>query len=317
MEIIRGAYNLRARHKGCVATLGNFDGVHHGHQMILRHLVDKASEYGVPSLLITFEPQPREFFEGASVPARLTRLREKLHLVASAGVDRVLVIAFNHRTARVSAEEVIDTFLVEALGVRHVVVGDDARFGREARGDYRLLRSAGSRYGFGVSNFGTLVLDGERVSSTRIRECLRQGELAAAERLLGHPYFIMGTVVYGRRLGTSLGFPTANIRLRRNRSALAGVYAVDVEWRDGTYRGVANIGLRPTVDGQVHLLEVHLLDFNQDIYGEHLKVTFRHRVRSEQKFESVDALRQQIGLDVAGARAWLAGAEDGRETVSA
>lgn len=317
MEIIRGAHNLRAHHKGCVATLGNFDGVHHGHQMILRHLVDKASEHRVPSLLITFEPQPREFFAGASVPARLTRLREKLHLVAEAAVDRVLVIAFNKRTAEVAAEEVIETFFVESLGVRHVVVGDDARFGRKAKGDYRLLRSAGQRYGFGVSNFGTLALDGERVSSTRIRECLESGELPAAERLLGHPYFIMGRVVYGQRLGASLGFPTANIRLQRNKPALDGVYAVDVDWRGGCYQGVANLGLRPTVGGQAHLLEVHLFDFDRDIYGEHLKVRFRHRVRAEQRFESVDALREQIGADVERARTLLARDTDGHEVLQA
>ena len=305
MEIIRGAHNLRPQHKGCVATLGNFDGVHHGHQMILRYLVDKGSEYDVPSLLITFEPQPREFFEGPTVPARLTSFREKMHLVERAGVDRVLVIPFNERIANVTAEEVIERFLVESLGVRHVVVGDDARFGREAKGDYRLLRAAGDRYGFGVSNFGTLVLDGERVSSSRVRECLLSGDLRAAERLMGHPYFIMGRVVYGRRLGRTLQAPTANVRLQRSRAALRGVFAVEVESAKQVLEGVANIGFRPTVDGRDHLLEVHLFDFDEDIYGELLRVNFRFKVRDERRFDSLEALREQLALDKQAARRLL------------
>ncbi len=288
-----------------MATLGNFDGVHHGHQMILRYLVNKGAEYGVPSLLITFEPQPREFFEGPSTPARLTSFREKMHLVQRSDIDRVLVIPFNEGIAKVSAEEVIDRFLVQSLGVRHVVVGDDARFGREAKGDYRLLRAAGDRHGFDVSNFGTLELDGERVSSTRVRECLSAGDLCAAERLMGHGYFIMGRVVYGRQLGRSLGAPTANIRLQRSRAALRGVFAVEAKHGNQVFSGVANIGFRPTVDGSDLLLEVHLFDFDEDIYGELLCVDFRHKVRDEQRFDSLDALRKQVSLDKEHARELL------------
>lgn len=312
MEIVRGAHNLRPMHKGCVATLGNFDGVHHGHQMILRYLVDKALEYRVPSLLITFEPQSREFFEGPSVAARLTSFREKMHLIERAGIDRVLVIPFNARLANVTAEEVIDRFFVDSLGVRHVVVGDDARFGREAKGDYRLLRAAGERYGFGVSNFGTLVLDGERVSSSRVRECLLSGDLPAAERLLGHSYFIMGRVVYGQQLGRTLQAPTANIRVQRSRAALRGVFAVQVQRGDEALEGVANIGFRPTVDGRDQLLEVHLFDFDEDIYGERLRVRFRFKVRDERRFESLEALREQVAVDKAAARRLLG--SEGRET---
>ncbi len=305
MEIIRGVHNLRPWHKGCVATLGNFDGVHHGHQMILRYLVDKGTEYGVPSLLIAFEPQPREFFKGPSVPARLTSFREKMHLIELAGIDRVLVMRFNERIANVTADEVVERFFVESLGVCHVVVGDDARFGREAKGDYRFLRSAGERYGFGVSNFGTLELDGERVSSSRVRECLLSGDLRAAERLMGHPYFIMGRVVYGRRLGRTLDAATANIRLQRSRAALRGVFAVEVERDDQLLEGVANIGFRPTVDGRDHLLEVHLFDFDEDIYGERLRVSFRFKVRDERRFDSIDALREQVAIDKEAARRLL------------
>ncbi|MCY4276559.1 MAG: bifunctional riboflavin kinase/FAD synthetase [Gammaproteobacteria bacterium] len=307
MEIVRGAHNLQPRHKGCVATLGNFDGVHHGHQMILRYLGDKAIEHDVPSLLITFEPQPREFFDAGAVHARLTSLREKMHLVRAAGIDRVLLIPFNAHIASVTAEEVIERFLVESLGVRHMVVGDDARFGHAAKGDYRLLRSFGERHGFDVSNFGTLELDGTRVSSTLVREYLRAGDLATAERLMGHPYFIIGRVVQGRRLGRTLGFPTANIALKRRAVALSGVFAVDVEVGHTRRLGVANIGTRPTVDGEQQSLEVHLLDFGEDIYGERLHVTFRSRVREERKFDSLDALKRQIHCDVAAARRVLDG----------
>ena len=302
MEIICGGHNIRPRHKGCVATLGNFDGVHHGHQMILRYLVDKAAEHGVPSLLITFEPQPREFFEGDLVHPRLTNLREKMALLRLAGIDRVLLIRFDASMANVSAEEVIERFFVEALGVRHVVVGDDARFGHAARGDYRLLRAAGEKHGFDVSSFGTLELDGVRVSSTRIRECLITGDLQTAERLLGHRYFVDGRIVAGRKLGRELGFPTANVAMRRSRAALQGVFAVDVELGDACIQGVANIGLRPTVDGERHSLEVHLLDFEGDVYGELLRVTFVEKIRGERKFASLDALKAQIARDVRAAR---------------
>ncbi len=305
MEIVRGAHNLRPQHRGCVATLGNFDGVHHGHQMILRYLVDKAAEHGVPSLLITFEPQPGEFFGGTATQARLTSLREKMHLVRMAGIDRVLLIPFNAHIAGVTAEEVIERFLVESLGVRHVVVGDDARFGHAAKGDYRLLRTFGERHGFDVSNFGTLELDGMRVSSTRVRESLRAGELAVAEQLMGHPYFIIGRVVLGRQLGRELGFPTANIALRRSGAALRGVYAVAVQYGDTHLQGIANIGTRPTVDGEQHSLEVHLFDFDENIYGARLQVTFLKRVREEHKFDSLDALKRQIQRDIIDARKLL------------
>lgn len=315
MEIIRGAHNLHAHHKGCVAALGNFDGVHHGHQMILRHLVDKGAENGVPSLLITFEPQPQEFFDPNSAPARLTKLREKLYLIEQSGIDRVLVVPFNERTSNVAAEDVIETFFVESLDVRHVVVGDDARFGREAKGDYRLLRATGQKFGFGVTNFGTLELDGERVSSTRVRECLVRGDLRSAERLLGHPYFMIGRVVRGQRLGRNLGAPTANIRLQRFRAPVTGVYAVQVDWRNVSLPGVANIGSRPTVQGKELLLEVHLFDFDKDVYGEHLRVTLCHKVRDEQKFDSVDELREQIGLDMEAARAMLWATQDAQEAL--
>jgi riboflavin kinase/FMN adenylyltransferase len=309
MEIIRGMHNVKPRHKGCVATLGNFDGVHHGHQMVLAHLNAKGDELGAPSVLITFEPQPREYFRRREMPARLTRFREKVMLLARTGVDRVLFLPFNERTAGITARSVIDDFFVGALGVKYLVVGDDFRFGRGREGDYAMLKEAGDFYGFGVSHLGTLTFDHGRVSSSRIRDALGRGDFELAERLLGHPYFMLGHVVYGRQLGRQLGFPTANVQLRRYKAAVNGVFAVEVQIDDQTQRGIANVGIRPTVDGKEPLLEVHLIDFDGNLYGEFLCVTFRHKLRDEQQFESLDALKAQIGNDLERARLWFADAD--------
>ena len=306
MEVIRGMHNLRARHRGCVATIGNFDGVHRGHRALLEALRAAGRRLGLPVVVMTFEPQPREYFRGAEVPARLTRLREKLVLLERAGVDRVLLLPFNERLAALSAREVIDELLVAGLGVRHLLVGDDFRFGRGRAGDLSLLREAGARLGFEVGDLDTQALGDERISSTRVRRALADGDLALAERLLGHRYFIMGRVVYGRRLGRELGTPTVNIPLKRYRAALEGVFAVEVEGLGGVHPGVANIGVRPTVDGREPLLEVHLLDWSGDAYGVLLTVTFRARIREERRFDSVDALREQIGRDLVRARAFFA-----------
>ncbi len=309
MEIIHGLYSLKPRHKNCVLTIGNFDGVHHGHQLLLAHLVAKGRELGVPSLLLTFEPLPREFFAGSSVPARLTRFREKITLLRRTELDRVLCLPFNERTRRTSAEWVIEELLHKMLGIRYVVVGDDFRFGKDQAGDYDMLKKAGDHYGFGVSHLGTLTFEHERVSSSRIREVLAEGNFELAEKLLGHPYFIMGRVVYGRQLGRELGSPTANIRLQRYRAALDGVYAVRASGLDRTYEGIANIGIRPTVDGKEPLLEVHIFDFSRDIYGELLTVEFLHKIRDEQTFDGLDALTAQIQADIRTAKTWFADAD--------
>jgi len=306
MEVIVGLHNIRPRHRGCVLTIGNFDGVHYGHKMLLDHLIAKARELEVPSLLLTFEPTPREFFRGGVVPARLTRFHEKITLLRRTELDRVLCLPFNERTANTPAEWVIDELLTKMLGIRYIVVGDDFRFGKGAQGDYAMLKAAGDRYGFGVTHMGTLTLDHERVSSTRIREVLAAGDFALAERLLGHAYFIMGRVVYGRQLGRQLGVPTVNIPLHRYRAALEGVYAVTVTGLDREYAGVANIGVRPTVQGKEPLLEVHLFDFQGDLYGKRLTVVFRHKIREERTFPGLDALKAQIQSDIALARNWLA-----------
>ncbi len=306
MEIIRGLHNVKPRHRGCVLTIGNFDGVHHGHQVLLAHLIAKSEELGVPSMLMTLEPAPREFFAGETVPARLTRFREKVTLLEPTGLDRILCLPFNERIASIPAEWIVEELLHKQLGIRYIVVGDDFRFGKGAAGDYRMLQEAGERSGFEVSHIGTLTFDHERVSSTRIRECLSAGDFALAEKLLGHPYFIMGRVVYGRQLGRKLGVPTANIQLQRYRAALEGVFAVSVRGLEKEYQGVANVGIRPTVDGREPLLEVHIFDFDRDIYGTLLTVEFRHKIREEIAFDGLDALKAQIQEDQRTARAWFA-----------
>jgi riboflavin kinase/FMN adenylyltransferase len=308
MEIVRGLHNLKPRHRGCVLTIGNFDGVHRGHQLLLSQLIAKGQELGMPTTLMTLEPAPREFFAGETVPARLTRFREKVTLLEPTGLDRILCLPFNERIASIPAEWIVEELLHNQLGIRYVVVGDDFRFGSGAAGDYRMLEEAGARCGFEVSHVATLNLDGERVSSTRIRECLADGNFSLAEALLGHPYFIMGRVVYGRQLGRTLGVPTANIQLQRYRAALDGVYAVKVTGLDQEYEGVANIGIRPTVDGKEPLLEVHIFDFDRDIYGELISVEFRHKIRDERTFEGLDALKAQIHYDLQTAREWFANA---------
>ncbi len=306
MEIMVGLHNIREEHQGCVVTAGNFDGVHHGHQMLLAHLIAKSTELGVPSLLLTFEPQPREFFAGSAVPARLTRFREKITLLQRTELDRVLCLPFNERTANTPARWVVDVLLNKMLAVKYLVIGDDWRFGKGAEGNYAMLKEAGDRYGFGVSQLGTVTVEHERVSSSRIREMLASGDLVEAEKLLGHPYFIMGRVVYGRQLGRQIGSPTVNIRLQRYRSALNGVFSVSVDGLEKSYDGIANIGIRPTVDGKEPLLEVHIFDFDENVYGRLLTVRFHRKIREEQKFESIDALKTQIQADIVVAREWLA-----------
>lgn len=303
-EFIRGLHNLRPRHRGCVATIGSFDGVHLGHRAILRQLTEAAERHQLPKVVIIFEPQPHEFFSRERAPARLMRLREKVQALFSAGVDRVLCLRFNQALRSLSAQQFVDQVLAQGLGIRHLVVGDDFRFGCDRQGDFEFLRQAGARQGFSVTDTCTLEVAGARVSSTRIREALEQSDFELAEQLLGRPYRITGRVGYGKQLGRQLGVPTANVQLRRHRSPLRGVFATSVHRRDGSaHNGVANIGVRPTVSGSPKpILEVHLLDFDGNLYGERIEVVFHRKLREEQKFESVDKLREQLQKDIAQAK---------------
>ncbi|HHH89389.1 MAG TPA: bifunctional riboflavin kinase/FAD synthetase [Aliiroseovarius sp.] len=308
MELIRGWHNLRARHRGCVATIGNFDGVHLGHQAVIGQLAGKAAELCLPTTLITFEPQPQEYFAPAAAPPRLMRFREKMQALQRYSVDRVLCLAFNERLAQMPHTAFIEEILVRGLGLRYLVVGDDFRFGRGREGNFSVLREAGQKHGFQVVNMHTFAIGGERVSSTRIRKALAEGDMAMAEELLGRDYRMSGRVAHGEKLGRQLGFPTANIHLHRKVSPLQGIFAVEVYGLDREpLTGVASLGNRPTVDGTRTLLEVYLFDFDEDIYGRHIEVSFRHKLRDEERFDSLEALTEQIRKDVEQAKAFFAG----------
>lgn len=307
MQLIRGLNALPAFPQGCVVTLGNFDGVHLGHQAVLRQAAGQAREFGLPLVVLIFEPLPREFFAPHAPVARLTRLRERVAFIQELGVvDVLLVHPFNAAFAQLPAETFVERVLVAALHTRHVVIGDDFRFGQCRQGDFALLEQLGARFDFSVQAAATWEQDGERVSSTRIRRHLAERDVAGAARLLGRPFTLCGRVIHGDKRGRQLGFPTANVALHRRLSPLRGVFAVTTTLSDGTViDGVANVGTRPTVDGQDARLEVHLFDFDRDIYGKLVRVAFLHPLRDEQKFNTLEELIAQITKDSAQARNWL------------
>lgn len=291
-----------------VVTVGNFDGVHRGHKALLARLVTCARARGLPAVVVTFEPHPREFFAPDSSPARLSALREKLALLEACGVDRVHVIRFNLRWAALSPEQFVQDVLVRGLGVAHLVIGDDFRFGSGRGGDFAMLVRAGDVFGFGVEAMHTVAVREERASSSLVREALLAGNLEHAADLLGRPYCIAGRVVHGDKIGRQLGYHTANVALKRRKVPLEGVYTVtasgqglgggEVEWP-----GVASVGTRPTVDGRGKMvLEVHLFDFDGELYQSHLTVNFLHKLRDQKRFNGLDALRRAIAQDVAEAR---------------
>lgn len=303
MELIRGIHNLQARHYGCVLTIGNFDGVHRGHQALLAQLKQEGNGLGAPVMVMMFEPQPQEFFTPAQAPARLTRLRDKCRHLAAVGVDYVLCIRFDQTFSSYPADEFIKTWLIEKLGVRFLLVGDDFRFGLERHGDYTLLKQFGRQYGFEVINSESFCEGDRRISSTTVRLALQQADLARAEMLLGYPYSISGRVVHGDGMGKTFGFPTANLPLKRLVVPVSGVYVVEVYGLGTTVLpGVANIGTRPTMGGVRQQLEVHLLGTSMDLYGCHIDVVLRAKLRDEQCFDSLEALKQQISNDVMAAR---------------
>ncbi len=303
MELIRDLHNLRPRHRNCVVTMGAFDGVHFGHQAVLQQLIDKGRELALPSTIVVFEPLPREYFAPKEAPARLMSFREKFRALEALGIDRVLRIRFTDSFRAMTAEAFVQQVFVDGLGAKFITVGDDLHFGRNRSGGFEMLKQEGERCGFDVVSTSTLAIEGERVSSTRIRKALAETDFALAEELLGRPYSISGRVIVGQRLGRKLDAPTANLELHRLRAPLAGVYAVDVRIDDRLLQGVANVGTRPTVDDSLKaILEVHILDFTEDIYGKNIEVIFRDKIRDEQQFASIDQLKQQIHQDIETAR---------------
>ncbi len=301
-QLIRGLSHVNALFKGGVATIGNFDGVHRGHQVLLSHVVKTAKSLGLPSLVITFEPQPLEYLIPHKSVPRLTRLREKFYLLSKAGIDNVLIIRFDEDFACLTADEFIQSLLMDKLKIKHLIVGDDFRFGQGRQGDIALLKKAGLT----VETQADVMIDSERVSSTRVRQALLSGDHALAHRLLGRPYFMMGRVVHGNKLGRVLGYPTANIYLHRKVSPIMGIYVVKMHGlTKKPLPGVANIGIRPTIGGTRSLLEVHLFNFNQSIYGKYVSVEFCHKLRDEERYESLDALKAQIAIDAEQAREYF------------
>ncbi len=293
-------------------TIGNFDGVHLGHQAMLACVNEAATRLDLTACVMIFEPHPREFFAPDKAPTRLTSLREKLELLAAAGVERVHVCRFNFDFARISAEDFIVRILRHGLGVRWMLVGDDFRFGARRAGDFNMLKAFSAKCGFEVEEMPGYIVNGLRVSSTAVREALASGDLDLVKRLLGRSYSISGRVVNGDKLGKKIGFPTANIQLKHNRLPLSGIFAVEVQMEvqsalelssPKALRGVASLGVRPTIHEHGNpVLEVHLFDFDQEIYGRHLRVHFLHKLRSEEKYPDLITLTKQIGRDVVDAK---------------
>ena len=309
MRVFRG---IPARADVPIAlTIGNFDGVHLGHRAMIARLKEVARQQGLPVAVMTFEPQPQEFFAPDQAPPRLTSLHEKLEILRDCGVDRIYVCRFDYAFAQLNADDFVSRILQDGLAVRWLLVGDDFRFGSRRSGDFTLLKALGARSEFDVEAMTSVVAAGERVSSTAIRGRLKVGDLAGAQQLLGRPYSISGRVVDGDKLGAKIGYPTANIQLKRSKAPLSGIFVVEAEGLGPrALPGVASLGVRPTVKerGQA-TLEVHLFDFDGRIYGRRIGVRFLKKLRDEQKFAGIDALVSQMDKDAAAARGYFLTAE--------
>jgi riboflavin kinase / FMN adenylyltransferase len=302
MELIRGLVNVRERQRGGVVTIGTYDGIHLGHQALLRRVNEHAARLSAPTVLLTFEPMPREYLFRQTPPARLTSLRERLHVLEGMSLDYVLLLRFGEGLRNLSGEA-FASLLAGDVGARAVVVGHDFRFGCDGAATAPMLAAAGRRLGFSVDVVPPVMLDGERVSSSSVRDALARGEFELAKRRLGRPYTMRGRVVAGERLGRDLGFPTANLRIERCRAPLMGIFAVRVHGVEtAPLHGVASLGTRPTVGGVHTLLEVHVFDFSGDLYGREIEVEFVAKLRDEEHFPTLAALVEQIHLDAAEAR---------------
>jgi riboflavin kinase/FMN adenylyltransferase len=304
MQILRGLYSIDSQ--PVALTIGNFDGVHLGHQALLNELLAVGKARGLPTAVVIFEPHPREFFMPLQAPVRLTSLREKLEFFVALGIDRVHVCHFNAGFAKMSAEDFIHALHVK-LSANFVLIGDDFRFGSGRAGDFALMEKIGARHGFAVQAVHSVRLEGVRISSTAVRAALAAGQMRAAQGYLGRHYSISGRVVHGDGMGRKLGFPTANIQLKHNRPPLSGIYVVNAHAEGlGVLQGVASLGVRPTVKhDDKPVLEVHLFEFSQQIYGKHLRVEFLQKLRDEEKYPDVATLTRQIALDVEHAKKWF------------
>ncbi len=306
MQFLRGLSQIPTALKDTVITIGSYDGIHLGHQAIINEVCDVAKQRDWASIVVSFNPYPKEFFKGERVP-RLMSWREKYLALQALGVDYFLLIKFDYALSNMSAEDFVRLILVERLRVKKIIIGDDFRFGKNRLGDYNLLVQLGKANGFSVAKARTCDYLNERVSSSRTRHTLQAGNMDVAHHLLGHYYYVWGTVVHGNKLGRELGFPTANISLHRRMVPLHGIYVVRVTGIDEqAYFGVANIGNRPAVGGTQVLLEVFIFDFSKTIYGMNIKVEFLHKLRDEENYQSLQLLSAQIKRDVEHAKAWIA-----------
>jgi len=305
MQLIRGIHNIKLEDNGCVLTIGNFDGVHLGHKQVIDALIKQAKILNCKAAVMVFEPQPQELFSPETAPARLCRLRDKYILLKSLGVERLICVNFNHKFAIQSAESFIEDLLVKKLGVKSLIIGDDFRFGKNRKGNYKMLLKAGQLFGFNVSDTSSYKIEKQRISSTEIRQALENNNLVRAELMLGRPYSIVGRVFHGDKRGRLLGFPTANVKLKRRVSPVSGVYVVKIRTDRGMYYGVANIGSRPTVSGIRQQLEVHIFDFDFDLYGQTIEVVLLKKLRKEINFDSLPVLKAQITTDCAQARQYI------------
>ncbi len=292
---------------GSVVTIGSYDGLHPGHRKLLDQVMAEARARGMLSVVMSFEPTPKEFFSADAPPARLMRFREKFDALDEYGIDVFYCPRFSESMRSIAADAFIRRVLVHGLNARHIVIGDDFRFARRREGTVAELQRAATALRYTIEQVPSVIVDGIRVSSTAIREALAAGEVAKATALLGRPYRMSGRIVRGRQVGRSLGYATANVDLRRRQSAVMGIYAVRVHGlSEGSVDGVASVGTRPTFDLTKPILEVHLFDFDRDIYGEYIHVDFIEHLRDEEKFESVDALVAQMKIDEDNARSALA-----------
>jgi riboflavin kinase/FMN adenylyltransferase len=305
MLFFRGIPNIKRFEQGCVLTIGNFDGVHLGHKRVLQKLKAQGQECNLPTVAMVFEPQPKELFDAQAAPARLTNIGEKAVLLASEGIDALACMAFNARFRGLSAQQFVEKVLVQGLNIKALIVGDDFRFGCDRSGDFNFLQKAGLEHGFSVLATNTVAQQGHRVSSTLIRDALHAGHLESVAQLLGRPFSIRGRVAHGQKLGRTLGVPTANVILKRNKTPLTGVFAVTVATAAGKYNGVANIGMRPTVGSLQPILEPHLFDFAGDLYGQRIEVTFNEKIRDEKRFNGLDELKAAIHQDIQLAKAYF------------
>ncbi len=302
MQLIRGLHNLK-KHSGSVVTIGNFDGVHVGHEKIILRLVESAKALGLPSVLVSFSPTPQCFF--GREQATLSNFKEKHRLLARLGVDKHLLIYFNQTFSELEAKDFIQQVLLDKLNMKHCLIGDDFRFGKNRQGDLKLLQNLSKSKDFSVENTQSILCNDCRASSSEIRTLLTRGDLDAATQMLGREFSISGKIIHGQQKGRTIDFPTINIPIKRKISPVLGVFATTVEIQGVVFQGVCNIGNRPTVNGKKILLEVFLFDFDRDVYGVEVKVVFKHKIRDEERFDSFEALKQQIELDTQQAKAFF------------